>query len=138
MVITLSKHSNITETKNGRFSLRLRAETGTSEYVRAYMRAHDGERPPQEDIDKHARWQNLFVHSDNRDELTRLLNKLRFGKKHSLVARCTRDPMQWEGRYTDEETGEVRTALNLSTGIRYLEVWDQDIDQFVPVRALLR
>lgn len=136
MVITPTRHSKIVETKNERFSLRLRVENGSSEFVKDFMRKNDGERPSREEIDQHVAWTNLFVIADEQEPLQKLLNKLRHGKRHSMVVRFSRPALEWEGRH--EEDGNVLTSQNLTTGIRYLEGYDQSISQFVPVQALCR
>lgn len=138
-VLAASKYSKVKETKNGKFSLRLRAETGSSRFVADYMRRNNGQRPSREEADRHASWQNLFVISSSPEPLKKMLNKLKHGKRHNVIVRFDSAPFAWVGRFEDEETGEVRVSeQNLTTGIDYLSVLDSETRKFIPATYFYR
>ena len=137
MRIVKSNYSNVKETSKGGHVLRLRAETGSSTFIREHMKANGGAKPTREESDAREVWQDLYVYGEA-EWLTKLLNKLRHGTPRSLVARVSGKPQTFRPQAT--VSGELCVAKNdaVATHIDYVDVFDADIRRYVPVKAYLK
>lgn len=137
MLIVKSNYSEVKETAKGGHMLRLRAETGSSAFIKEYMKANGGAKPAREVSAKHEAWQSLYVYGEA-EWLTKLLNKLRHGKGRSLLGRITGSTLSFEAVASVNGEQVKAATASLATGIDFLDVFDADIRRFVPVKSFIK
>ena len=145
LLVTLSQFSEVKpvavkadkENAKPRFVLNMRAEVGTSEFTTAFMRENNGARPSAEAAKTHEKWVGFYVFSEDESQLTKLLNKLRHGKQHSLLFKSRVELDAWVSTYTDAKTNVTRQAENYSIQTSLLDIYNRDAKEFVPFATFL-
>lgn len=130
--LVASKFNNeVQPTKNGKFSLRCRIETGTNEAYRAAQTL--GIQLTDEERDKHVKFQTLFIFSQNKESLEHIRLGLLDGDKGGKRSVLVRGNFsEFTSTYVDEETGEMQTSQCLSIYENKLQGYNRALKQWVP------
>jgi len=121
-------------TRNNRFYLRVRMETGRNDAYRAAQTL--GLEMSADELDKHTKFQSVFLLSEDKGELEAIYRGLTQGdaqEKRSVLVRG--NFQEFQGRHVDEETGEISISQNLSIYTNKLQAWNRTAKTWVPLSA---